>query len=420
MADRRGNVAMLTGMAAASLMGFVGLGTDVTLWYVAKRDMQGATDAAAYSASVASAAGQTASNVTSVADVVAAKYGFTSSAVTVNDPPQSGSYTAAANAVEVIIQQPQTLIFSSLILKTSPTVSARAVAASEGGGSSGPADCLIALDKGKVTDIGDSGSGTLTLNSCSLAINSSATDALNLSGSAQIDAQSVSIVGGKTLSGSAEINAPGGVTTGATAATDPYSNLNIPSYGSCNQTSTVVSGVKTYSASGTTPYVFCKGLEIVNGNVTLSPGVYIINQGNLALSGTATLTGTNVTIILTSSSGSSYGTVSASGSSSITLTAPTTGATAGIALYGDRNAPTTGSNNFSGSGAINITGVAYFPSEAVTFSGTSGLSGASQCTQLIGYTITFSGSSTLNSNCKGTGVTGLGSASSAGPVQLVE
>ena len=50
------------------------------------------------------------------------------------------------------------------------------------------------------------------------------------------------------------------------------------------------------------------------------------------------MNGTGVTIVLTGSSGN-YATVTIGNGASVTLSAPTSGATAGIVFFGDRNAP---------------------------------------------------------------------------------
>jgi hypothetical protein len=71
----------------------------------------------------------------------------------------------------------------------------------------------------------------------------------------------------------------------------------------------------------------------------MSAGTYYLDQGNLTINGNATLTGTNVTIVFTSSSGNNYATASVNGGAVVNLTPPTTGATAGIVLVGDRNMP---------------------------------------------------------------------------------
>src|SRR5579872_7357275 len=138
---------------------------------------------------------------------------------------------------------------------------------------------------------------------------------------------------------------------------DPYVNVNVPSYSGCNSTNTAITASKSFTPTNGT-FVFCNGLRISGqGNVTLNPGVYIIDGGGLSVSGGATLTGTGVTIVLTSSSKSNYGNVSISGGSNINISAPTSGATSGMAFYQDRNAPHGGSNSFSGGSTQSITGV---------------------------------------------------------------
>lgn len=426
-ADRRGGVAVLTAMSLTTLMGFAGLGTEASLWYVTKRNMQAASDAAAYSAAVSEKVGQSTTAFTAAATAVAAKYGYTngtgSVVVTVNNPPKSGPNTGNAQAIEVLISQPQHLLFSALLISTAPTITSRAVAAPATTGGSAGTGCVMALDKGAVSDVSDSGTAALNLNGCSIYVNSSASNALNLSGSASINALSASIVGNYTTSGSATLTTTDGVATGQAATPDPYASLNVPSYGACNQNSYSLSrGTTTIGPSvAGGVYVLCNGLSLSgSANLTLNPGVYIVNGGNFNISGTSTITGTGVTIILTGS-GSSYGTVNISGGTTTSITAPTTGATAGIAFYGDRNGPTTNTSSFSGGTTENITGAIYFPTQKVDYSGGSTTASASKCTQLIGYQLSFSGSTNFENNCTGVGVSSIGgSAGATTTTQLVE
>lgn len=428
--DRKGGVAVLTAVALTGLLGAAGLGTEATLWYVAKRDMQAAADAAAFSAATSEGAGQNSTAFGHAGNAVTSKYGFTNGSngvvVAINNPPLSGGYTSNGQAVEVVISQTQTMLFSKLFMSSAPVISSRAV----GLPGSGPGGCVMALDTGNVTDVSDSGSSTLNLNNCSLLINSSSSNALTLSGSVQINAESASIVGNWSKSGSAKLTTTNGITTGATAAADPYKNVPIPSYSktTCNANHPSVLGTATIgpSTSGGT-YVICNGLSLSgsSAHLTLQPGTYIINGGSLSMSGGATLYAAascggsdGVTIVLTGASSANIGSVQESGTSTIDITAPTTGPTAGMAIYQDRSAPSTAGSSFSGSTTQSITGAMYFPSASVSYSGSTGTSGtgASQCTQLIGYTLTFSGSTTFNDNCSGTGVLGMG----GGTTRLVE
>jgi hypothetical protein len=85
------------------------------------------------------------------------------------------------------------------------------------------------------------------------------------------------------------------------------------------------------------------GIEVVSGaTLNLEPGAYILDKGNFAVSGNATVNGAGVTIILTSHSRSSYGTVDIRGGSTIAISAPGNGAAGGIpgiAIWIDEHAP---------------------------------------------------------------------------------
>ena len=95
------------------------------------------------------------------------------------------------------------------------------------------------------------------------------------------------------------------------------------------------------------------------------------------------------------------GTTAISGSATATLSAPTTGTYAGILIFGDRTATTSNNNNISGSSSSTLTGVLYFPTQQITYSG--GSNASTTCTQLVGDTITFSGSTSIGNSCTGTG-----------------
>ncbi len=133
------------------------------------------------------------------------------------------------------------------------------------------------------------------------------------------------------------------------------------------------------------------------------------------MGGQSTLTATGgTTIVLTSRTGSGYPTASIAGGATLSITAPTSGATAGLAFFQDRNAPTSGTNSLTGGDTQTIVGAIYFPNQNVTYAG--GSTGGSTCTQLVAYTLKFSGNSTFNSNCGAAGTAAIGTTSN----QLVE
>ncbi len=405
--ETRGATAVMTALALSSLVGFAGLGTEVGTWYVAKRNMQGAADSAAISAANAVMAGTA---HLSEARSVAARYGLVNGTsnvtVTVNKPPTSGAYTTNANAVEVIISQPQSLILASLFLAHKPNVGARAVAVGGQGGNG----CVVALDRSNVTDVTETGNTVVNLNNCSMYINSPRASALTMTGLAKINAWSAYISGNYSIAGQAKLSTTHGTFTGIAPIDDPYLSVPLPSFSGCNQTnfSLTAGAVRTLD-----PGVYCNGFSLAGGSkVTLNPGVYIIDRGSFSITGGSTLTGTGVTFVMTSSTGNNYATASVAGGSVITLSAPTTGATAGLAFFQDRNAPGTGVDSFAGGATQNINGAIYFPNQSVTYAGGSSTGGAN-CTQLVSLLITFNGNANFNTNCTAAGVKAIGGAATA-------
>jgi Flp pilus assembly protein TadG len=418
--DCTGAAAVMLALSLSSVLGIAGLATEVAGWYTTKQTMQGAADAAAFTALTAKGAGASIAQLTTEAQSIASNYKFINGSagvtVTVNNPPTAGTYQGNSSAVEVIVSQSQKPLVSGLFMSSGPTLQARAVAASVTTGTG----CVAALDRGDVIDVTDTGSSILNLNGCSLYINSNDTAALTMSGSAVIDAGAAYITGGVSTSGHAALATTKGTFTGVAPINDPYASVAVPFYSGCNQSSYSLSSStsQTISATGTTPYVFCNGLSLSgSSSLTLGAGIYVIDRGSFSMSGSSTLMATSgTTIVLTSSTGANYATVSLSGGASVSLTAPSTGATAGLAFFQDRNAPSSGSDSFTGGSTQNITGAVYFPNQTVTYSGGAS-TGGSACTQLVAYKLHFSGNSTFNnSGCSTAGTETIGSSSN----QVVE
>jgi len=411
--DEAGATAVVVGLSLSALLGFAALGLDVGEWYLLRRSAQNAADSAAFSAAAAKMAG--AGDVSAQAKAVAANYGLVGGSggvtVTVNTPPASGAYASDAGAVEVIVQRPRPSRLSQLFLRTSGVIRARAV-----GRVGAPGDaCAIALHATAEASTLETGSANVTLAGCSLAVNSTSSTAFQLKGSASVTAAGVYLVGGYSVSNNSTLTATNGVKTGQSPLADPYADVPIPSYTGCSYNGASLSS-GTYSSDPASPTVFCNGLTLNSGvTVTLNPGIYIIDRGDLQVNGGATLRGTGVTIVLTSSTGSNYATLHINGNSVVNLTAPTSGPTQGMVFYQDRRADSSGSNVFNGGSSQSLTGALYFPNQGVTFNG--GASTASNgCTQLVAGSMAFQGDSTLALNCAGTGVRMAGGV----PVKLVE
>ncbi len=415
MRSRRGSVAVVIGLALTAIIGMVALGTEVVFVLLKHREMQAAADAAALGGATALATGYPA-NLAVETQAIASAAGFTSGTagitVTVHNPPLTGPNVANANAVEVIVNQPQTLSMISLFRSATMDVGARAVAIA----GSASSDCVLVLDPTAQNSASLSGGATLTLKGCGLGVNSTSSSGLNMSGGATITTSSVSLGGASYgSSGGSKLTSTKPIAYNQSPIANPYSSRTIPSFSGCLQTNLQISHTP---ASPLNPGVYCGGINISGGaTVTLNPGSYIMNGGNFNVSGGSTVNGTGVTIILTTSTSnySNIGAIIVSGGSGLNISAPTSGGLSGMAIWVDSRSPNTNQDNISGGAAIQITGLIYMPSVTVTYSGGSS-TGNTGCTQLIAYEVNFSGGLTFENNCSGTGTSPIG----ASPSQLVE
>lgn len=412
--DERGAIIVIFALMLPIIVGFVGLGLDVGLWYSTKRNLQGAADTAAVSAAYELGAGNSLSAIQTAALIdakrnglnagVAACNGVATSAgsCTVNVPPTSGTYSGDSSAVEVILNEPQNLLFASVISNFSLSISSRAVAISGGDSDA----CMLTLNKTVQKALEFSGNSAINAAGCIVASNSSHDSSIEITGSASVTADSLSTAGDYLVNGAALLDTVTAPKTYAAEIQDPYASLDVPAYSGCDKTeykSTPGSNVTITPSSATTPYVFCKGLD-VKGTLKFMPGIYVIDGGTFNLNATAALSGTGVTFILTSSSGSNYAKYTMNGSASINLSAPTSGDYSGILMYADRNGPNQ-VNTLNGNAAATFNGALYFPSSELNFAGNSS-SGGSSCTQLIADTIKVTGGTDITtSGCVSAGAT---------------
>jgi hypothetical protein len=133
----------------------------------------------------------------------------------------------------------------------------------------------------------------------------------------------------------------------------------------------------------------------------------------LNVAGNATITGTGVTLVFTGS-GSSWGTASIGSNAIVDLTAPTSGTTQGIVMYGDRKMPAGTAFNLTGGATQNFGGAIYLPKTNLSFAGGNGTK--TSCTKVIADTLAFTGTSNLQVNCAALGTAAIGSTTA----QLVE
>lgn len=404
--DQSGSYVIISALLMPVLVGTAGLGTEVGWWYYKHKNMQSAADSGAVSAATAASAG---TDPSSEAKAVTASYGYPSGlnnvTVTVNQPPKSGNYASNMQAIEVIVSQPQQRLLSALFGSDPVLISARSVALPNSG-----TGCVLALNSGASPAVNVSGGNQLNLIKCNLYSNSNASPSLNVAGSAAVAANQVGVVG--DVSGASSITASNGIRTHIAPVADPFANVSLPARPSCtNAKITVNANGKTNSLD---PGCYTGSITVNAGAVlNLNPGIYYLDGANLSVAGNATITGSGVTLVFTGS-GSNWGTASIGSNATIDLTAPTSGPTKGIVMYGDRNMPAGTAFNLTGGSTQNFGGAIYLPKANLSFSGGNGTS--TSCTKIVADTLTFTGTSNLQVNCTALGTATIGSQTA----QLIE
>jgi hypothetical protein len=196
---------------------------------------------------------------------------------------------------------------------------------------------------------------------CMLTLDAGASGAFNLQKNAQVtatncslysnSASQVGMVGGDSAMARAEtICSSGGYLglranfsptpqTGCPVIADPLKDRPTPPVGTCpnNLVASILTpllgGTRITGTTTLEPGTYCGGLYIMgNAQVTLRPGIYVIKDGPLLVTNTATLSGTNVGLFFT---GSNSGLLFAQGTT-ISLSAPTSGVMAGLLMMESR------------------------------------------------------------------------------------
>jgi len=386
--DRSGNILMLFSLSIPVVIGLAALGSEGGSLYLKKAAVQAAADQAAVSAanSFNSCTNSPCSVYTIEGKGVAAAMGYVGGqngvTVTVKSPPVDGPNAGKASVVEVIVSTTQAPMLSALFHPSNYVIDGRAVAAYGGG-----PGCVMALDPTAQKALYAGGNATVSMPNCNLVSDSSASNAIDVTGSPSVTVNGACGNGG--ISANSGLVDNWNATGPGCSLPDPYS-LSVPS--KCDPAGTITCTSQTNGGGATLQPGIYSGLKI-NSNqiVSLNPGVYIINGGLLNFNGGSVVTGSGVTFVLTNGASFKW-----NGTSTVNVSAPTSGSFSGVVVY---------SNDTTSSVTINGTSTTYFggaivaPGEGVSFSGTGVSGNGHNCTQIIGDTVTFTGNSTVDSDC---------------------
>ncbi|MBB3234497.1 pilus assembly protein TadG-related protein [Phyllobacterium endophyticum] len=395
-AEEDGNVAIIFALCLPLVIGGAGLGVETSYWFYSDLKLQAAADASAYAGALEKASGSGTPAIVAAATSSATSNYFETSTgeIEVFTPPSTGPNTTK-RAVEVILHQRLGRFFTSIYSQTPVLTQARAVALIAEASKA----CILALDPSASNAALFSGSSDVKLKGCSVIANSIDPNAIKVQGSAKLEVDCLISAGGVDTGNGAVKTVCAAPITKASIASDPFAGIAAP------QASATCQNAKANSLK---PGTYCSGLAL-SGNVSLSPGVYVIKGGDFKINANARVQGDGVTIYLAEGSR-----VSMNGNATVQLSAPTSGVYSGILFFGDRSS-VGGSNTFNGTADSLLTGALYFAVQQVRYLGN--FSGEGGCSQVVAGTIEWTGNTGINQDCSSLGMRDIPAAQS---IQLVE
>lgn len=385
--DQRGNVLAMTAVALPLIIASAGLAVDTAQWVFAKRNLQAAADAAA----MAGVYGliQNGDMETAVDRSLAARELDPKRSASAEQSPQG--HEDDPFAVRVRLAAPAGLTFSSLFLRSPPTIAAEAIATVVENGEY----CAFAIGSDSETGLRIEPASTVEME-CGIATNSSSSEALKADGSALLRTERISAFGGIAAEG---LKSP--ARSYGLRQKDPLADTEpplVPDTGCPNMTVNAGPGGRVTIEPG------CYGNMVLNGRVQLLDGEYILNRGSLLVGPTAEVTCKACTIFLTSDSAAadpgSIGKVHIHHHAKVQLSAPTQGPNSGILIYQDRHASgdkDRGENIVAGSSFSKLNGLLYFPSETLRVDAQ--MAPDIQCARFIGRRLIFQGRVLVAKGC---------------------
>jgi Flp pilus assembly protein TadG len=404
----------------AIFMGIVGLGllafaVDVGYFFHERRMAQSAADAAAIAYAEEQAAGDS-SNAQSAANAAAALNGFNPSA-TVNPATvtpttlSSGNYSSSASGApsdwyQVTVSQSVPSFFMGGFNRSFGTVTISASATASGGQSSPTCVCLEGTSG---MDLNMSNNSKVNAQSCGVTVDSSSNNAIGIVGSASLCASSVAAIA-SSWDNSGNINNDGSVCSSAGIVQGLASGC-APPLPTAPTVPTCVSDPTggawgTYTVGPTSGGTVCYTSLAVGANgatVTLNPGVYVINGGELHFesgANNASNQGGNGVFFylengasLVIDNGANVNLVSGGAAENGGGTAPSVGSSGaynGILFY----QATSDTSNFSvqGGSSMYLNGAIYTPGAAITLGNGSG---STVMADIVAKTMTTNGGGTL-------------------------
>jgi Flp pilus assembly protein TadG len=335
-------------------------------------------------------------------------------------------------AVEITITADSQTFFPGPVAHGSPTLTVTATAEISGGGYV----CMIGLSSTEPSTLEMHDKARVTAEKCAIYSNSKSPSSLNLHNSARVKADLVCVAGG--VAGAMSAVTPNEPIEDCPPLTDPLRDRPEPNVGllECSNilgagsllgsdlldkdgnllslkdllgkgglvggllsgdllkkknaltavlegdiVGNLAPGLLVTGKTTLEPGVYCGGINVIGGDVTLKPGTYILNNGGLVVSNGGKLIGENVGFFLTGALGLS--TIQFAPSTTISLTAPKTGDMAGMMFFEDRDVIFKFPHIIASNNARNLVGTIYLPGNTLEINSQDPIADQSDYTVII-------------------------------------
>lgn len=236
--------------------------------------------------------------------------------------------------------------------------SAGAAMSAAGSGSAG----LVVLNPSAASALSMTGNSSISVPTNAVYVNSSSAEAVSTVGAAVLDTPHLYIVGTAAFSGGSRCT--GAVHQSAVAYANPMSNLVLPA--SAQAPARAGMTINRRTEVTLEPGNYTGELKVTgNATITMAPGVYYFQQGLTISAGS--IRGEGVTLVMMG------GALSIGGTSSLVLSPPASGATAGVVITQSPN--NSSGMSLAGGSEVNIAGTIYVPVGTLTLTGNSSMAG---------------------------------------------
>ena len=365
-----GSVALIFGITAPVALVLGGIGLSYSVAVTTKTQMQAALDAGALAGTALPWESSDNDRISAARRVYNGNFSPSGSSFQVT----GGKPNFELNGVEVsgTASSKVHTVFAGLLGAEWATVSVSAAAKKM---DSEPI-CVLGLNLQQRATIDFNGGAQLHADNCVVQANSDNGEGINQVGHPMLTAKRIGVSG--NFVGSGYSPAP---ITGTVPVADPYASLVFPMIGSCKANDLKI----TNDTVALQPGTYCGGIAVQgNSTITFAPGIYIMKDGPLWMTGGTVATGKEVMFAFTGTDS----TFSMEGSSTLNVTSPASGPYTNMQFF-ERNAVSSKPNGdlwagVVGNNTVTFDGVMYMPDHQIWMAGGSVVNITSPTFALVG------------------------------------